>query len=108
MDFKEYQKLAMRTKNKQLIKDQQLLNAALGLNGEAGELADEIKKIFFHGHELNKDKLIKEAGDILWYIALLADAIGVDMETIAEKNIEKLKKRYPEGFSSERSIHRQD
>lgn len=83
-----------------------LLNGALGLTGEAGEVADIIKKHIFHGHDLDTDALIKEIGDVCWYIALLCTAIGESMESVMKKNIEKLKTRYPEGFSSEASINR--
>ena len=83
-----------------------LFNGALGLTGEAGEVADMIKKHIFHGHDLDTDALVKEIGDVCWYVALLCTAIGVDMASVMEKNIEKLKTRYPEGFSSEASINR--
>lgn len=84
----------------------ELLNGALGLTGESGEVADLIKKYLFHGHDLDKDELVKELGDVCWYVALLCHAIGVSLEEIMSRNIEKLKKRYPEGFSSEASINR--
>ena len=84
----------------------ELLNGALGITGEAGEVADLIKKHIFHGHDLDTDALIKEIGDVCWYVALLCTAIGVDMASVMEKNIEKLKTRYPEGFSEEASINR--
>ena len=83
-----------------------IFNAALGLTGEAGEFADLIKKINFHGHAQDNDHLIKELGDVLWYVALAAQILGVDLETIMKKNIDKLLARYPDGFSEERSIHR--
>ena len=83
-----------------------LLNGALGLTGEAGEVSDIIKKHVFHGHDLDTDELIKELGDCAWYIALICTALGVSLDTVLERNIEKLKKRYPEGFSSSASINR--
>lgn len=83
-----------------------LVNSALGLCGEAGEFADLIKKWEFHRHTLDIDKVIKELGDIRWYLEVAAHAIGVSMAHIEAKNIEKLKARYPEGFSSEASINR--
>ena len=64
------------------------------------------KKHLFHGHELDRDALIKELGDIAWYLAEGAEALGISLEEVFERNIEKLKKRYPEGFSEERSINR--
>ena len=103
MTINEYQKKALRTCNADGFN---LLNAALGLTGEAGEFADLIKKINFHGHAQDNDHLIKELGDALWYIALAAQILDVDLETIMEKNIDKLLARYPNGFDEERSIHR--
>lgn len=79
---------------------------ALGIAGEAGEVADIIKKHVGHGHELDRAKLTRELGDVLWYVAALAHDIGVDLSTVARENVEKLKTRYPDGFSQERSINR--
>ena len=107
MTINEYQKLAMRTSNKDMMPDDHLLNGALGLTGESGEVADLVKKCLMQGHDLDLDHVAKELGDICWYIAETATAIGYDMETIMQMNIDKLKKRYPEGFDSERSQHRE-
>ena len=106
MQINEYQRLAMTTLNKDLTKKEVLVNSVMGLNGEAGEVIDLVKKHLFHGHELKKDELIKELGDVAWYLAEAAYALDIDLETILVKNIEKLKKRYPEGFSKENSINR--
>lgn len=84
----------------------EMLNACLGLSGEVGEVNDIIKKWVFHGHDLDKDELEKEIGDILWYVALMCDSINVRMEDIAKKNIKKLEKRYKDGFSESQSINR--
>jgi NTP pyrophosphatase (non-canonical NTP hydrolase) len=108
MTFDEYQKLACRTANKDLSSDQMLSMTALGLGGESGEAEDMVKKAVFHGHTLDKEKLTKELGDVLWYLAVMAETIGVPMSEVAEKNVAKLKARYPEGFSAERSINRTD
>lgn len=105
MHMNEYQKLAMRTAG-ELTNEDKLINAVFGLNGEAGEIADHIKKHMFQGHKLDGEKLVKELGDVLWYIALGAEALGINLEEVAQINIEKLKKRYPEGFSVERSVNR--
>lgn len=83
-----------------------MLNGALGITGEAGEVADLIKKHVFHGHDLDRGEIVKELGDVCWYVALLASSIGVGLDEILERNIEKLKRRYPEGFSSVASINR--
>ena len=77
------------------------------MTGEAGEFADLVKKINFHGHTQDNDHLIKELGDVLWYIALGAEVIGTDLETVAQANINKLWNRYPNGFEEKRSINRE-
>ena len=86
----------------------ELLNGALGITGEAGEVADIIKKYFFHGHQLDKDALIKEMGDVMWYIALLCHALKVPFATVMERNIGKLEKRYKDGFSEKASQNREE
>ena len=108
MQINEYQKLAMVTVNKELTKKEMLVNSVMGLNGEAGEVIDIVKKYLFHGHELKKEELIKELGDVAWYLAEAATALDIDLETILVLNIEKLKKRYPEGFSVESSVNRKE
>lgn len=107
MTVNEYQKLAMVTLNRDLDKKEILTNAVMGLCGESGEACDLVKKHLFHGHELDREALIKELGDVAWYLAEAAEALEIPLEEVFEKNIEKLKKRYPEGFSSERSINRE-
>lgn len=82
-----------------------LLNWAVGL-GEVGELQNLIKKHVFHGHTLVRGDVVDEMGDVLWYIAQLCTDLGVDMSEVARYNTAKLRARYPEGFSSERSINR--
>ena len=103
MTGNEYQKLAMRTANEECFN---LANAGLGLSGEAGEATDIIKKCLFHGHVLDGKHLAKELGDVMWYIALVATIIGCDLDEIMQMNIDKLKARYPEGFSEYKSQHR--
>lgn len=107
MTFNEYQKLAMRTSNKELSKAMHMMNGALGLCGESGEVADLVKKCWMQGHNLDQAHIAKELGDCLWYLAETATAIGYDLGTIAQMNIDKLIRRYPDGFSSERSQHRE-
>ena len=107
MTINEYQKLAMVTANKNLSDKEMLINGVMGLCGEAGESIDIVKKHLFHGHELIRDKLIEELGDVAWYLAETCTALNIDLENVLSQNIEKLKKRYPEGFDSDRSIHRE-
>ena len=108
MNINEYQNLAMRTLNPELSKRDVLINSVMGLCGESGEAIDIVKKWMAHGHELDKEHLAKELGDIAWYLAEAATALDLDLEDILQANIEKLKKRYPEGFSSEKSqVHAQ-
>ncbi|HIT90310.1 MAG TPA: nucleoside triphosphate pyrophosphohydrolase family protein [Candidatus Merdenecus merdavium] len=104
MKINEYQKLAMRTASKES-KEDLLLNGALGLSGETEEVADYIKKYLFQGHSLKEEDLIEELGDICWYIAIMAEGLGVDLESVMEGNIDKLRTRYPQGFDRERSIN---
>lgn len=103
MGINEYQKLAMRTANPEC---KSLSNVGLGIAGEAGEVADMIKKCLHHGHKLDSDHLAKELGDVAWYIALGCEVIGISFEEILRRNIDKLKARYPEGFEVDRSLNR--
>jgi NTP pyrophosphatase (non-canonical NTP hydrolase) len=109
--FDEYQQLALRTASSVSTESElsMLTSAALGLSGESGEIADHVKKIVYHGHPLDddtRDKIAKEIGDILWYCAMGSRGIGVGLAEIARMNVDKLKKRYPEGFTTEQSLHR--
>lgn len=107
MTINEYQKLALRTNpvkdNKSI---QGIIHGVMGLNGEAGEAIDIVKKCTYQGHALDDRHLALELGDVAWYVAATADALGYDLETILKMNIEKLCSRYPDGFDPERSIHR--
>lgn len=98
-----YQRLAERT-----IGDSRPEILALGLTGEAGEVADHLKKVLGHGHPMDVDDLEGELGDVLWYIAALASYHDIPLSRIAERNICKLEARYPDGFSTEASIARKD
>lgn len=106
MTVSDYQKQAMRTLNRNLSKQEILLNGVMGLCGESGEAIDIVKKHMFHGHPLDKEALKKELGDIAWYLAETAYALDMPLEDILKTNIEKLKQRYPEGFSESNSINR--
>ena len=107
MTGKEYQHLAMTTLNPDLSTEDVLINAVMGLCGESGEAIDIVKKHLHQGHALDTEKLCKELGDIAWYLAEAAHALGTDLDQIFEANIAKLKARYPEGFDTKRSIHRE-
>lgn len=108
MTINEYQKLALRTLNPALSPKDVLINGVMGLCGESGEAIDIVKKHLAQGHPLDNEALAKELGDIAWYLAETAFAIGFDLETILQMNIGKLKARYPEGFEAEKSIHRKE
>lgn len=106
MNANEYQQLALYTERGTDNTLPRILNGVMGLNGEAGETIDIVKKHLFQGHELDREHLIEELGDVAWYLAVSADAIGVTLEEVFERNIEKLRKRYPNGFDSIRSVNR--
>lgn len=108
MTGNEYQALARRTMNPALTPEEMLINGVMGLGGESGEVLDLMKKHLFHGHPLDREALVKELGDVAWYLAECATALEVPLDIILETNIEKLKRRYPEGFSTERSLHREE
>lgn len=106
--FDDYQFNALRTARSTLSDDVRQCNWAMGLAGEAGETCDYIKKVVCHGHELDRDHVVKELGDVLWYVAVMANEYGITLAEIATENIEKLNKRYPEGFDAQKSINRAD
>lgn len=105
MTFNEYQELAQRTSSTSNITDK-IENGVMGLNGEAGECIDLVKKWEFQGHSLDVSELKKELGDVLWYIAECATGVGIKLEDIAISNIEKLRARYPDGFDADKSVNR--
>ena len=132
MEINEYQKLALRTEApKDLYKAPEavlrvfatmgvvsnptsdtsvirLMEGLMGLNGEAGEAMDILKKMLFQGHALDCKHVALELGDVAWYLALAADAIGYSLEDIFKMNIEKLKERYPDGFEVDKSLNRKE
>ena len=108
MTVNEYQRLAMATLNPALSKKDVLINSVMGLCGEAGEAIDIVKKHLAQGHELDREALAKELGDVAWYLAEAATALDMELEDILAANIEKLRRRYPEGFSAEGSINRNE
>ena len=108
MTFDEYSKDALRTLNRHLKWEELVYNAVLGMAGEIGEIADSIKKAKFQGHTYKPEDMAKEAGDLLWYVNLFCLTMGYSLEEVAEMNIEKLRNRYGEEFTSEKSINRNE
>ena len=106
MNINEYQNLAMTTLNPELTKKDVLINSVMGLCGESGEAIDIVKKWMAQGHELDKEHLAKELGDIAWYLAEAATALEIPLDDIFQANIDKLKKRYPNGFDTQKSLVR--
>ena len=109
----EYQRNAMRTASgiSMSCPENLLLQGVMGMSGESGEALDIVKKIIFQGHELNeatKEHLIRELGDVLWYVATTAEALDVPLETVMQVNVDKLRARYPMAFDTERSQHREE
>ena len=107
MTINEYQLAALRTANNNLTATEKLTNGLMGLNGEAGECIDILKKHLFHGHDLDRRHIAMELGDVAWYLAASAHAVGYDLETIMAMNVDKLRGRYPDGFDAEHSVNRQ-
>lgn len=107
MTINEYQAAALRTASV-TTPDDLLFEGVMGLCGEAGEAIDIVKKWKFQGHPLDAEHLISELGDVAWYLAVACAGVGVNLETVLQKNIDKLKARYPEGFDPELSQHRRE
>ena len=115
MDSQQYIADAVRTESKdfatiaarmQSPENIRLLHSAIGLVTEAGEIQDALKKHIFYGRTLDKVNLEEELGDLFWYMAVMADTLGISFEQVMEKNIRKLKSRYGEKFTEERAIKR--
>lgn len=106
MNFNEYQELASRTLNTERGVELTLVNMSMGLVGESGETVDYMKKVLFQGHDFDVEKLASELGDVLWYVAGMCTTLNINLEEVAEYNIQKLVKRYPEGFKTEDSVNR--
>lgn len=109
LTFREYQRESQRTAGAHDDFNMKLAIWGLGIAGEAGEVADLIKKVVGHGHPLDEQtirKLEREIGDTLWYAAAIASLLNVSLEAIARENILKLRERYPAGFDPEKSKNR--
>lgn len=107
MTFADYQTLARRTQNKELAKSEKREHALMGLMSEVGEIASIYQKRH-QGHSVVTSEVALELGDLLWFVSELCDVLGYDMETVAKWNIDKLRRRYPEGFDAERSLNREE
>lgn len=108
MTINEYQQLAMITLNPALDRRDVLINGVMGLCGEAGEAIDIVKKHLAQGHTLDREGLVKELGDVAWYLAETAYALDIPLEDVLQRNIDKLRARYPDGFDPERSVKRSE
>ena len=108
MEGNVYQKLAMKTVNPELTKKDMLVNGVMGLNGESGEVIDVVKKHMFQGHDLDVDKIKKELGDVMWYVAEVCEALDLSLDEVMETNITKLSNRFKNGFTKEESINRKE
>lgn len=106
MDLTEYQRLAQRTANPKLSNWEKIMNGCLGMCGESGECIDLIKKAEFQEHPFDRDKLLEEIGDVMWYVAETASGLGYTLNEVCKHNLKKLSLRYPEGFDAQNSIHR--
>ena len=107
MNVNEYQKEAMTLLNPAIPQKDVLLNALMGLCGESGEAIDLMKKHLFQGHELDREKMVKELGDVAWYLAEAATGLGVDLSDVLQRNLDKLHARYPKGFNTLNSQNRE-
>jgi NTP pyrophosphatase (non-canonical NTP hydrolase) len=96
----DYQAAAARTINPSLTDEQRLLDAAAGLAEEAGEVLAHVRKHVMQGRQLDREAVTRELGDALWCIAIVARCLGVPLSEVAGRNVEKLKARYPDGFST--------
>lgn len=101
MTFDDFQREAKRTHDAPFPDRERLPVMTLGLCGEAGEVAELVKKAAWHGQTLDLEKISNELGDVLWYVADLATSLGLSLEAIAAGNVEKLRRRYPNGFTAD-------
>ena len=108
MQVNEYQKAAMATLNPALDKKDVLINSVMGLCGESGEAIDIVKKWLMQGHELDREHLVRELGDVAWYLAEAATALDVPLEAVFQGNLDKLRQRFPNGFDVGDSVNRKE
>ena len=108
MQVNEYQKAAMATLNPALDKKDVLINSVMGLCGKSGEAIDIVKKWLMQGHELDREHLVRELGDVAWYLAEAATALDVPLEAVFQGNLDKLRQRFPNGFDTGASVKRKE
>jgi NTP pyrophosphatase (non-canonical NTP hydrolase) len=108
MQVSYFQGAVTRTMNKELEFGEALSNYAMGLGGEVGEVIEPLKKFLYHGHTLDKQKVADELSDLTWYICALANTLEINLAEALERNVEKLRARYPEGFNTTDSVNRRD
>jgi NTP pyrophosphatase (non-canonical NTP hydrolase) len=109
MTLADYQQGAARTMNPALTGTERLVDATAGLAEEAGEVLAHVRKHAFQGHALDRERLATELGDALWCLAATATAAGLSLGDVAAHNLDKLRRRYPDGFSEEASrAHRKE
>ncbi len=99
MTFEEYQQAAARTVNRRLSEQERLVDAAAGLAEEAGEVLGHVRKHAFMGHALDRERVTRELGDALWCLTMVAASVGATLNEVAASNVEKLRQRYPDGYS---------
>ena len=98
MTLDEYQRAALRTANSSLAPDERLVDAAAGLSEEAGEVLGLVRKRVFQQRDAGRDRFVEELGDVLWCLAVTAEALGLSLDEIARANHRKLEQRHPDGF----------
>ena len=108
MQVNDYQKAAMATLNPALDKKDVLINSVMGLCGESGEAIDIVKKWLMQGHELDREHLVRELGDVAWYLAEAATALDIPLEAVFQGNLDKLRQRFPNGFDTGASVNRKE
>jgi len=107
-DYQKETKKSARKVDESFPQELSIAILCMGLAGESGEVVDLLKKHLGHGHDLDKTKLTKELGDVTWYVSEIANAFGIKLSDILQVNIDKLRKRYPDGFSEEASKNRKE
>lgn len=108
MTEQEYMNEVLRTYAGADTTTDKLTLSALGLAGESGEVADSVKKLLYQGHRLDHMHMVKELGDVLWYLVLACNALDCTLEDVMNVNVAKLHERYPDGFDPQRSVNRKE